>query len=194
MSHDELKKREEKWKKRRKALQDPSPTNIPPVVWISLLVVGACLWMKFLTAGLLFFLGGEVVYSGLCIVHFLVHYRSRRNLSGRRIVLMALSHLFFITGFLLQWDGLDGPEWRTLTALLGNRGAPEWWPLPASFSFLVSGHAPPWLKGGWGYILIVLLLPNLVFFVPAFLTYIPIFRSQGPSREGNDAPNSPANH
>jgi hypothetical protein len=158
------------------SLQDPSPTHFSPVIWISLVVAGVCLWMKFRTAGW-FMIPGVVMYPGLCIVHFLVHYRSRGNLSGRRMVLMAMSHLLFISGFLLQWDEGDGPEWLTLTALLGHRQAPRWWPIPAFFRFMDSGHAPPWLTDRWVYVVMVLL--NLVVFVPAFLTYIPMLRIRG---------------
>jgi hypothetical protein len=152
-----------------------STTHSFRAICISLAVVGVCLWMKFSTAGWLI-IPGVIVYPGLCVVHFVVHYRARHNLSTWRTVVV--SHLLFVTGFLLQWDQADSQDWLTITALLGSRnGVPRWWPIPAFLNFMNSRRLHlQWFTGG--AVLVVMILLSLAVFVPTFVTYVMMFRTR----------------
>jgi hypothetical protein len=98
---------------------------------ITLAIIALCLFIQFRAPGWFFFMG-ILWWPFVGVVHFLSHskalLRFRSSVQGSLLRLMVVSHILFIVAFLLQYDEGDGPGWLTITALLGHREAPAWWP------------------------------------------------------------------
>lgn len=103
---------------------------------------------------------GLVVYSTIGLFHCLVHYRAVRpteRISWPIILAIALSHVLFVSAFLLQYDFGDGPGWLTITLLL--RGFKED-PIEGTL---------------WGQHFVLM---NLFVFIPVFFSWYPLKRDK----------------
>ncbi len=144
---------------------------------VAALITGLCLYLKFATGGWLMLtpmLGLYIVFS---LLHFRFHSQAlphfQRTLHS--FLLVAISHILFVSAFLLQYDFGDDRGWLTITALMhdgpGSESSqpPRWWPL-----FEVSND------GG----LLIGILLNICVFVPAFITWGLMRKRQFDKRRG----------
>ena len=100
-------------------------------------------WLLFIPVGW-FLIPGVFFYPLISGAHYFFHDRAIPKLGSIRrslLVLMLVSHSFFLLAFLLQWDFSESPNsWLTITAwfrLFGLRGSaqpPAWWPAGRAIS------------------------------------------------------------
>lgn len=111
--------------------------SMPRVVLIrrlvSIAVVIACELARLVRPGW-YFLTMFRPYLGICLAHFLVHWKAARIPLRSARIPIGISHLLLVAGFLLQWDVGDGASeadgWLTVTALFSfgaNSKVPSWW-------------------------------------------------------------------
>ena len=143
--------------------QDTKPSGSKPKhTWaqVPLAVVAITLgWVsKLMAAGWLTLFCG-IPYLAVGVIHFVVHLvaaAKARNAKPAPFALLLASHTFFILGFLLQLDGGDGPNWLTITYVVGggyHTRLPSWWglwmnavvfvPLVLTWAFLLSRSFSP---------------------------------------------------
>ena len=136
-------------------------TNRTKVLIVRLLiapVIGLAFIARFHAEGWLLGPFGLTIYWVITALHCRFHYKSVRPTVpiGRSIILaIALSHLCFLSAFLLQYDYGDGAGWLTITKLL--RGVTED-PIAGTF---------------WGK---YFLLMNLFVFIPVCISWYPLKR------------------
>lgn len=132
-------------------------------VWIIRLlpvpVIALCLMARFYAAGWLFF-PGLFIYLIISFLHFRFHYRTVNpieHLGWPTLFAITLSHVLFVSAFLLPYDYGDGPGWLTATLLL-------------------RGFGPDPIEGTlWKQ---HFLLMNLFVFVPLFISWYPLKRDE----------------
>jgi hypothetical protein len=105
--------------------------------FVALIVVSVSLFVQFTADDGWGAIAGMVLWPLIGLVHLIAHsVRLPRSgpISGSRIALISVSHLFLILGFLLQYDQGDSLGWLTITSLLekmslrSNNYPPAWWP------------------------------------------------------------------
>lgn len=128
------------------ASEGPSKqTDRSLIVGLAAVTIALSLLLKMVTAG-----WGVVIfaipYLGICAIHFFAHSSTARGLLKRRwpgVAIAAMSDALLLGAFLLQLDAGDGPEWLTITALMGGGPGyplaepPSWWPSSLSLAVFV---------------------------------------------------------
>jgi hypothetical protein len=123
-------------------------------------VIGLSLTARCYASGWLLFPFGLLVYAIISLFHCRFHYRAVRGtepISWPTMGAIALSHILFISAFLLQYDYGDGPGWLTITLLLKGFGED---PIQGT----LWGQHP--------------LLMNLFVFTPVFISWYPLKRDR----------------
>jgi hypothetical protein len=104
---------------------------------IAILVVELCLCVQMKTDhGWFSLIGVFFLWPVVAFVHIVAHSARPPRSGGlpvSRTILITLSHLLFIAGFLLQYDAGDSSGSLTITGLFGHRGAPAGWPGSGNF-------------------------------------------------------------
>jgi hypothetical protein len=100
---------------------------------IAVVVAATGLYCELESGGWGSILGMFVVWPLASVMHLVAHFRKlpRDGSAWRRLILIAVSHLLFVSAFLLQYDIGDGPDWLIFTELLGHPRVPGWWPAKA---------------------------------------------------------------
>jgi hypothetical protein len=101
------------------------------VRFIAIAIVAACLFIQSKAGGGWFTILGIFLWPAAGLIHLVAHsVRLPRSgkVQGSRLALVMASHLLFVAAFLLQYDQGDGPDWLTITELMGHNGVPNWWP------------------------------------------------------------------
>jgi hypothetical protein len=115
----------------------PLDRIVPVPRWIltliTLVVVAACVLMRYTTAGHVLLAMGTTLYpiatASHCVFHLLSTW-DRKPISALALMVMAASHALLILGFMFQYDFNDRGSWFTITKLLGTPerygGIPTW--------------------------------------------------------------------
>lgn len=132
-------------------------TKVIAIRWLLAPVIGLSFAARWYAGGWLLVPLGVTVYLTTTLFHCRFHYRAVKPTepaSWLTLGAIALSHVLFVSAFLLQYDYGDGPGWLTITLLLKRFGEED--PIQGTL---------------WGQ---HFLLMNLFVFTPVFISWYPL--------------------